>query len=366
MRLACRSSGIRPTLARIIRAGSAPASSMSSTATDPAGRVPHAREHLDQLGLPVAGDPGDPQDLARADVERHVRQRGELVRAGRVQAPDAEDRLARRGRRIRGTLDAERWAADHHAGQLALVGRARGRADEPPTAEHADAVADGPHLGQLVADEDDRQPVGHERSQRGEERVHLVGDQDRRRLVEDEDAAVARQRLQDLDPLLLPDRQLIHASRRIDADSEAVRCIRRAAPGLGQVEAQARRATEREVLGDRHRPHQREVLGHHPDPRVDRVARGSDATRLPIDQDLTGIGLREPVGDAHDRGLAGPVLAEQRVDLAATDVEVDAVVGDEVPEPLADAAQLQGRRAVGHATGPATRRGWSSPVAFPR
>ena len=42
------------------------------------------------------------------------------------------------------------------------------------------------------------------------------------------------------------------------------------------------------------------------------------------------------------------------VDFAATDIEVDAVVGDEVPEPLRDPAQLESGRVSCHAG--ATRR----------
>ena len=71
--------------------------------------------------------------------------------------------------------------------------------------------------------------------------------------------------------------------------------------------------------------------------------------QLAVDPDLTGIQVRQPVGDAHDGRLARAVLAEQRVDLAATDIEVDAVVGDEVSEPLRDPAQLESGRVSCHA-----------------
>ena len=36
-----------------------------------AGGGPQAHQRLAQLGLPVALDPGDAQDLARPDLERH-------------------------------------------------------------------------------------------------------------------------------------------------------------------------------------------------------------------------------------------------------------------------------------------------------
>src|SRR3990172_10661649 len=75
------------------------------------------------------------------------------------------------------------------------------------------------------------------------------------------------------------------------------------------------------------------------------------------DADLTGIGPAQAVDDAHERRLACPVLPEESVDLPAANVEVDAVVGEEVPESLGDAAQLErwrpvhfvARRLTGHA-----------------
>ena len=55
------------------------------------------------------------------------------------------------------------------------------------------------------------------------------------------------------------------------------------------------------------------------------------ATGLPVDADLALVGLVEAVEDVHQRRLAGAVLAEQRVHLAAPEVEVDAVVRDDAP-----------------------------------
>ena len=68
-----------------------------------------------------------------------------------------------------------------------------------------------------------------------------------------------------------------------------------------------------------------------------------NATGLPLQQDLALVGLVEPVEDVHQRRLAGAVLAEERVHLAAADVEVDVVVGDDARELLADARASRGR-----------------------
>ncbi len=62
---------------------------------------------------------------------------------------------------------------------------------------------------------------------------------------------------------------------------------------------------------------------------------------LPVEQDLALVRAREPVQDVHQGGLAGAVLAEQRVDLARPDLEVDAVVGDDARISLRDATHLE-------------------------
>ena len=50
---------------------------------------------------------------------------------------------------------------------------------------------------------------------------------------------------------------------------------------------------------------------------------------LAVEQDLALVRRRQPVEDVHQRRLAGAVLAEQGMDLAGPDVEVDPVVGDD-------------------------------------
>ena len=90
---------------------------------------------------------------------------------------------------------------------------------------------------------------------------------------------------------------------------------------------------------------QREVLETMPMPSA-RAALGlGQNDRLALPQDFALGGARRSVGDLDQRRLAGPVFAEQGVDFAARQVEVDAVVGDEVPEPLGDRPRGEQRRA---------------------
>ena len=107
---------------------------------------------------------------------------------------------------------------------------------------------------------------------------------------------------------------------------------------------------EDDVLRHGHRD-QHEVLVHHPDAVVDRLARRRHLDRPPVDPDLALVRVVEPVDDVHQRRLARPVLPEERVHLAAPQVEVDVVVGEDAREPLCDADELEDR-----GLGPATAR----------
>ena len=84
-------------------------------------------------------------------------------------------------------------------------------------------------------------------------------------------------------------------------------------------------------------------------PRAIASAGPADRDGLAVEQDLTLVGRRQPVEDVHQGRLAGAVLAEQRVDLARPDVEVDPVVGDDARIALGDPAHLE--RGGGHGLG---------------
>ena len=57
--------------------------------------------------------------------------------------------------------------------------------------------------------------------------------------------------------------------------------------------------------------------------------------------DRAGVGLVQPEHDVHQRALAGAVLAEQAVDLALVERQVDVLVGDHAGERLGDPADLE-------------------------
>ena len=175
-----------------------------------------------------------------------------------------------------------------------------------------------------MADEHNGLPLLREAADDLEQLLRLLRREHRRRLVEDEDVRAAVERLQDLDALLLADRDVLDAGMRVDGQRVALGEL--ADPLLGRpvVEEDAvpgRLQREHDVLRHGHHRDQHEVLVHHAHARVDRRARRAEADRLPLDHDLALVRVVEAVEDVHQRRLARTVLAEERVHLSLAQVE---------------------------------------------
>ena len=175
---------------------------------------------LEESSRTVAGDGSDADDLAGVHLERDAPQgRQQAVVVGLDIARREHDRAGIEGRPF---IELEQVATDHQAGQIALGrpgGRQPGRGDNA-AAHHGDPVGDCQDLGQLVADEDDAPTGLRHRSERPEQLLDLLGSEDRGRLVHDQDPGAPVEQLQDLDPLLLADRQLPDPSARVDAQAD--------------------------------------------------------------------------------------------------------------------------------------------------
>ena len=138
--------------------------SVPSRVTEPPRRLAQPDDRLDQLVLAVAGDPGDAEDLARADLE--VDAVDDLV-AAVVLDGQALD-LERRAGRVRfAAIDRQRdLAADHQLGEVFLVRLGRDAlADDLAAPDDRDPVRDLEDLVQLVADEDDAVALGRQAPQ---------------------------------------------------------------------------------------------------------------------------------------------------------------------------------------------------------
>ena len=257
------------------------------------------------------------------------------------QAVDAQPHAAGRGRRLFRRRDL---VPAHQFGQPPLAdGVVVGHLGRHAALLHdRHAVGDGQDFVQLVADEDHPHALCGHHPQRGEQSVDLLRGQRGRGLVEDQDARAADQRLDDLQALLLADRQVADAHIRRQLQAEAPFDLLHAREGEAAVQAQAAAGlAHHQVFQDRVTRHQVEVLVHHPDPVRQRVRGALDAHRPAVDGDPPGVRGVDPEQDVHQGGLAGPVLPEQPEDVAARQRQVDAVVGLHGAEPLGDAAHLE-------------------------
>ena len=171
-----------------------------------------------------------------------------------------------------------------------------------------------------MRDEDHGLPLVGHRAERLEERLGLLWREHRGRLVHDQDARVPVERLQDFDALLLADRELPDLRLRIDREPVALAQLLDAPLGGRRTQDDAATlasmVAEDDVLRDRERLDQPEVLVHHADARVEGVAWRVEADTLAVELDLTLVLPVEPGQDVRERRLPGAVLAEERVHLA--------------------------------------------------
>jgi hypothetical protein len=75
--------------------------------------------------------------------------------------------------------------------------------------------------------------------------------------------------------------------------------------------------------------------------------------RIAENLQVSPVGLGQPEKEAQQRRLPGPIRADQTMDLALRDAEIDAVKGDDVAKGLADPAGANGkpRRPAGSPAG---------------
>ena len=86
------------------------------------------------------------------------------------------------------------------------------------------------------------------------------------------------------------------------------------------------------------------MLVHHADPRRERVLRAANRGAPAAQLDLAAVGLVVPVENAHERRLAGAVLADDAVDCARVNDERDVAVRVHAAESFVDTPELDQRR----------------------
>ena len=239
---------------------------------------------------------------------------------------------------------------DDHFGQSRRIGSGgRPLANHAPGPQHHHPTASGDYFVQLVADEDDRQPLFGHLTQGAEQGLGFLKREHRSGFVQGQDARRAIERLQSLHPLPLPHREVAVQCVGIDVETETPGKLPQLVGRAPAVRAKPphRFRSEDDVVEHAQVVREGEVLVHHADPGRDggpRRARGKGRAER-LDSAVVGRVVTEQ--DVHQGGLAGPVLTEKPKPLTAPELEGNVVVRDEVAEALGDADDPQHHLAFG-------------------
>ena len=222
-----------------------------------------------------------------------------------------------------------------------------GRDDVLAIAEDGRPVAQLEDLVEPMADEQHRDAASSQVPDDREQALDLVRRERRGRLVEDEDASLERQRLGDLDELLVGHGQAADGRTDVDLDRELLeqrlRCPARRAP-VEDPEPPGWGVPDEHVLGDGQVREQPWLLVDDGDAEGAGLGGPVDLDDLAVEHDRPAVGLVDAGQDLDQRALARAVLADQGVDLAGDEVERDVVERLGGCEALGDPVQLGTRR----------------------
>ena len=200
-------------------------------------------------------------------------------------------------------------------------------ADQLAVAQHGHAVADLVDLVQEVGDEEDGDAAPLEVVDDPEQLGALVQVEARRRLVQHQHPDVGEDRARDGHQLLYGQRVPAQDRGGVDVEPEVGEHHPRVLPHPGPVDhpEPARLAPEGDVLRNGDVGHQVDLLVDRPDPELLRVVRRPEPHGRPVQPELAGRQRERPRDRLDQRGLAGAVLAHERVHLAGEEPEVDPV-----------------------------------------
>ncbi len=232
------------------------------------------------------------------------------------------------------------------------------RPDHDAVAQHHDAVGAMLDFAQPVRDEDDADAAGLQVRDDGEEARGLRDREARCRLVHDDDAAVERQRLDDLEQLPLREREV--GDRRLGGEIDADALQQRVDPPAQRLPVdQPQRAsleglaTEEDVGRDVEIVEKVELLMHEGDAGRHGVRDRQRLARHAVDRDRAARRRHHAAQDLHQGRLAGTVLADQPDDLAAAGRERYVAQRLRGAESLGDMGQRQ--KGLGHVVLPSIR-----------
>ncbi len=238
-------------------------------------------------------------------------------------------------------------AADHLPHEV-VDGRVgdRRRRDVRAVAHDRDDVAEIEDLVEPVRDEQERAALVAKAPRDGEQPVDLDARQRGRRLIHDQHASVERDRLRDLDDLLVGDREALGRTVGIDAHAEPEEerlHLTAHRPAVDPAEASDGLPAHEDVLRDRQVGEERGLLVDDGDARLLRLGGRREVDVLAVEAELARVAAVEPGDDLHERGLARAVLADEGVDRAGIEAQAAGAQCDDGAERLDDPGQLEHR-----------------------
>ena len=300
-----------------------------------AGAMGNAAQHFQEFRLAISGHPGNPQNLARADMKADAFQALDVLIVTQPQVFDLQHHAAGPGGAL---LDLEQHLAPHHQlGQLLGAGVAgRNRRHHGAAPHHRHRVSGIHDLVQLVGDQDDGLALLFQPAQDAKQMVGLVGGQHPGRLVKDQDVGLTIKRLQDFHPLLVADRQILDPGIGIDIKFVFAREVRQhlARPPQRARQQRPRFRPEDHVFQHGEILHQLEMLEHHADPGPDRALAVGNGGQPAAHENLARIGPIKAVEDRHQGRFARAVFTDDAMDRAAHDLDRDVLVRLNRPEGL--------------------------------
>ena len=267
---------------------------------------------LDPLGVERTDDSGQVLD-AVLEPDRHAFRRASGLLAELLQ--DAGDRL--RARAVGGN-GLDRRPADL---RLQLLGRALG--DDVPVVDDPDPVGERVGLLEVLRREEDGHAlVAGEPGDLGPERASALRVEARRRLVEEEDRRPVHEREREVEPALHAARVAADLAVGGEREPDPLEQLLRPGPALGAWDA-VERALQPEVLAAGEQVVECGLLERGADRRADLRPLLHDVEA----GDARGArrGGQERRQHVHRRRLPGAVRAEEAVDLAGLDAQVDPV-----------------------------------------
>ena len=229
-----------------------------------------ARKRLQQFALTVARYTRQPQNFARAHLQRNLLQiHPKGIARRQTQAMHAQYHVASPMRALR---QHRRFGANHHAAQrgVAFVARIAIAAHAPRT-QHRAAVAKCPDFMQFVADIKNAAPLVGQLAQHAEKALHRLRRQHRGGFIENQQARVGQQRADDFHPLHFTHAQGVHQPPRVDRQMIGCGLVRHHLRHLRQRMACLQ--TQPDVLRHGERLKQAEMLEHHGDAQRPRLLR---------------------------------------------------------------------------------------------